>query len=89
MNHYRRVLVAIFGIALLSAVLAACGSPSPEPGPEPSAEARQEVISSPEPRQLESDATRPSAEAKQALRDALDRLKSEATPPTSLSSMQA
>ena len=87
MNHCRRVLVAIFGVTLLSVVLAACGSASPEPGPEPKAEARQEVIPSPGPGQLESEATRPSAEAKQALRDALDRLKAEAAPPSSPSSV--
>ena len=87
MNHCRRVLVAIFGVALLSVVLAACGSASPEPGPEPKAEARQEVIPSPGLGQLESEATRPSAEAKQALRDALDRLKAEAAPASSPSSV--
>lgn len=88
MNHYRRVLVAIFGVALLSAVLAACGSAAPEPSPEPKAEARQEVVHSPGPRQLESDSSRPSAETKQALRDALDRLKAEA-PATSPSNIRS
>ena len=87
MNHCRRVLVAIFGVALLSVVLAACGSASPEPGPEPKAEARHEAIPSPGPGQLESEATRPSAEAKQALRDAVNRLRAEAAPASSPSSV--
>ena len=64
MSHYRRVLVTILGMALLSVVLGGCGSPSPELSPKPKGEARQEILPSPQPAQLDPDATQPSAEAR-------------------------